>query len=63
VKKKFLETYLNLYEIFVFIISFFYLDSLIFKLDLPKGIVSALVHFALLLIHIGSFVAMKHHNK
>ncbi len=61
-KTNFLDVYLDIFEIVVFVTSLFFIDDLIYSLidllNVPKGILQALIHYGYLLIHILSFIGM-----
>lgn len=61
-KTTFLDVYLGIFEIVVFVTSLFFIDDLIYSLidllNVPKGILQALIHYGYLLIHILSFIGM-----
>lgn len=59
-KKKILKIYLSIFLIFVFIASAFPVYDLIAKLNLPSGIISAIVNYGYFIVHVASFIAMFH---
>lgn len=56
--KKLWNIYLEIFEVVALITSYLYISPLIYELNLPKGIISALVHYAYAIIHFGSFFAV-----
>ena len=62
-KNKFLKVYMGIYMLVVFISSATYIDGLIYKLNLPDGVISAIVHYGFLLLHICSFCLMLYYSK
>ena len=59
---KFFKIYLLIFSFIIFVTSAIYIFQLIDALHLPKGIVSALVNYGYLLIHIFSFISMLHYG-
>lgn len=62
-KSKFLTVYVSLFSLFVFFSSAIVAYDLIAMLNLPKGIISALVNYGYFLIHLGSFSFMLWNGK
>ncbi len=62
-KKKILKIYLSVFLLVIFVTSAIPIYQLIAKLNLPKGIISAVVNYGYFLIHGGSFFAMLHYSK
>lgn len=62
-KKKIFMTYLGIYSFVVVISSGIYISQLINMLDIPKGIVYAVVNYGFYLVHFGSFAAMLYYGK
>lgn len=61
-KDKLLTTYLYAFFLFVFISSAICSYELIGKLNIPSGIISAIVNYGYFIIHIASFVALFHYK-
>lgn len=59
-KEKLITLYVSLFTIFVFFASTFCAYDLIDMLNLPEGIISAIINYGYLLVHIVSFIAMFH---
>ena len=62
-KNKFFKVYMGIYMLVVFISSAAYIDGLIYKLNLPDGVLSAIVHYGGLLLHLCSFCFMLYRSE
>ena len=62
-KTKILKIYLTVFTFIVFFTSAAFVYEQINKIELPKGIVSAIVNYGYFLIHLSSFLAMLYFGK
>lgn len=62
-KKKILEVYLTIFGLTIFVTSAIFIYEQINKLNLPKGIISAIVNYGYFLIHLVSFSSMLYYGK
>lgn len=62
-KGKWFKAYVNCFAVLVYITSLLFMSGLIDKLNLPKGILSALVEYGYYLLHTVSFGALMFYGK
>lgn len=61
--KKLLKVYLSCFSFISFFCSLLYISEIIDKLNLPKGIISAVVNYLYLIVHGMSFLGMLFYGK
>ena len=61
-QNKVLKIYLNIFGFIVFLTSALFVYGIIDKLELPSGVISIIVNYGYLIIHILSFGAMLHYS-
>ena len=62
-KNKILKVYLTIFTFIIFLVSAIFIYEQIDKLNLPKGIISAIVNYGYFLVHLSSFAAMLYYGK
>lgn len=61
-KDKLLTLYINVFLIFTFFSSAFYVYDWLNKLNIPSGILHIIIYYGYFLLHIASFIAMFHYK-